>query len=79
MKPIVGPLNEKVSAGIPRFLEVHGMLLHFDERPTIEPIFANQKKCEEDFRFYKKRRKVKIVFSVCLAESHYSSSGTLSH
>lgn len=73
MKPIVGPFNEKVSAGIPCFLKVR-----FDERPTIGPIFANQKKCEGDFRFYKKRGKVKIVFSVCLAESHDSGRGTLS-
>lgn len=57
MKPIVGPFNEKVSAGIPRFLKVHGMLLRFDKRPTIEPIFANQKKCEGDFAFTKKEEK----------------------
>lgn len=40
--------------GIPFFSEVL-MPLSFYERPTLVPAFANQKKSEEDFRFYTKK------------------------
>lgn len=38
----------------PRFPKVPIMSLCFYKRPTLVPIFANQKKSKEDFRFYKK-------------------------
>lgn len=39
------------STGIPCFLEVHFTPLHFCERPTVVPVFTNQKKLEKDFCF----------------------------
>lgn len=35
------------------------------------PVFANQKKSEEDFRFYEKGRKAKIVFSCLFCRSNF--------
>lgn len=35
--------------GIPPFLKVHVILLHFYETHTLVPIFTNQKKSKEDF------------------------------
>ena len=37
------------------------------ERPMLIPVFSKQKKSEENFRFYKKMLKMKIVSSICLA------------
>ena len=53
--------------GIPHFLKVHFMSLPFYKRPTLIPVFANQKKSMEDFQFYEKRRQAKTVFSVGFA------------
>ena len=39
----------------------------FYERPMLIPDFSKQKKSEENFRFYKKMLKMKIVSSICLA------------
>lgn len=33
------------------------------------PVFANEKKSEEDFHFYKKKKKAKIVFTICFSVS----------
>ena len=41
--------------------------ISFYERPTLIPVFSKQKKFEENFRFYKKMLKMKIVSSICLA------------
>ena len=41
----------------------------FYKRPTLVPVFANQKESKEDFHLYLKRRKAKIVFSDCSAAS----------
>ena len=41
--------------------------ISFYERPTLIPVFSKQKKSEENFRFYKKMLKMKIVSSICLA------------
>ena len=37
------------------------------ERPILLPVFANRKKPEKDFPFYKNRRKAEIAFSVGVA------------
>lgn len=50
--------------GIPGFLKVRIMLLHFYERPTLVPVFPNQKKSKEDFTFMNKGE-AKIAFSIC--------------
>lgn len=42
--------------------------LHFYERPTLVPVFTNQKRSEEDFCFYEIRQKVKIAFIVFCSE-----------
>ena len=55
-------------------MKVCFILLHFYKRPTLIPVFANWKKSEEDFHFYEKSQKVKIVFSICLAAISYRSS-----
>lgn len=61
--------------GIPQFLKVHFIKSpHFHERSTLVHVFANQRKYKEDFSFYKKRRKVKIVFSDDFAASSYRGS-----
>lgn len=36
----------------PQVLDVHVMLLCFYKRSTLEPVFANQKRSEEDFCFF---------------------------
>ena len=41
--------------------------ISFYERPILIPVFNKQKKSEENFGFYKKMLKMKIVSSVCLA------------
>lgn len=43
------------------------MPLPFYETLMLVPAFANPKKPTEDFHFYEKRRKTKIVFSACFA------------
>lgn len=43
-----------VNTGIPVFQKFAVGHFAFYERPTIVPVFANQKKCE-DFHFYGKR------------------------
>lgn len=56
--------------GIPHFLKVCVMPLHFYERPpVVSTCFCNWKKSEEDFYFHKKRQQGKLAFSVCVAES----------
>ena len=45
------------------------MPLGFYERHTLVPVSDKQKKSEEDFRFYKKMLRTKIVSSVCFAAS----------
>lgn len=39
----------------------------FAKRPTCVPAFENRKESAEDFRFYQKRQRVKIVVTVCFA------------
>lgn len=46
-----------VNTGILRFLKVHFMLLCFYERPTLAPVFANQKKSKRIFTLTKKGEK----------------------
>ena len=55
--------------GIPHFMKVCVMPLCFYQRPTLVPVFTNQKKkkSKDDFCFYKKRQKAKIALSVCFA------------
>lgn len=58
---------QKVKTGIPHFSKAC-----FYERPTvIVPVFTNQKKFKEDFRFHKERHKVQTVVSMCAAGSGY--------
>ena len=52
---------------IPHFAKVHLAPLCFYERPRLVPVVASQKKSEEDFHFYEKRQKKKIVLDVCFA------------
>ena len=44
--------------------------LGFYERPTFVPVLTSQKKSEEDFHFYKNRRRVTIAFTVLIAAAH---------
>lgn len=44
------------------------------QKSTLLPVFTNWKKFEEDFSFYGKRWKVKIVFRVCSAPNWYGGS-----
>ena len=60
--------------GIFHFPKVHFMPIYLYERPTLIPIFANQKKSKEDFCFHKERRKVKIAFSICFAVYYWGSA-----
>ena len=61
--------------GIPCFLKILFILLHFKESPTLAPIFSTQKNSKEDFCFYeKKKQKAKIAFSVCLPAGCYRGS-----
>ena len=53
------------------FSKVRFIPLCFYKRPTFVPVCANQKKSEEDFRFYEKE---KIAFSICSAGSCYRGS-----
>lgn len=48
------------------FLKVPFTPLRFLERLTLVPVFANQKKSEENFHFYEKKANVKIAISVHL-------------
>ena len=54
----------------------HDPKVHFQERPTSVPVFANRKKFGEDFCFYKKRQKEKLcLFCSKLSETaHIPSS-----
>lgn len=52
---------------IPYSSKICFLTVHFYERPTLIPVFSKQKKSEENFRFYKKMLKMKIVSSICLA------------
>lgn len=58
----------------PLLLTVHIRLFRFHKRPASVPVFTNQNKLEKDFRFYYKRRKVKIVLGVDFAGSCYRGS-----
>lgn len=42
--------------------------------PMLTTIFANWRESKKDFRFYEKRWKMKIVFSICFAGSCYRGS-----
>ena len=62
--------NEKDnSIGIFSFLKAHFTSFQFYEIPTLVPVFTNQKKSEEDFYIYEKKKgkKTKLAFSVCFA------------
>ena len=49
--------NEKDnSIGIFSFLKAHFTSFQFYEIPTLVPVFTNQKKSEEDFYIYEKKR-----------------------
>lgn len=54
-------MNKKWYRYPPRFLKVHFTPLCFYERPTLVPVFTSLKKSEEDFRFYSKRQKVRVI------------------
>lgn len=43
--------------GFPSHPKVHFRPLGFCEGPTLVPVFTNQKKSKEDFRFYEKKVK----------------------
>lgn len=63
---------QKPATGIPRFLKVYVRPLYFYERPPLVPVFDNQKKCEEDFRFYEKRHKAELgVLQRAVTEAGY--------
>ena len=66
-------LSSYICIGIP-FSKVHFMPLHFYEKHTLVPVFTKQKS-EEDFCFYKIRRKAKIAFSICFAVSRCNRGG----
>ena len=53
----------------PIFLKVRFMPLCSSKRPTLITVFTNQKKSKEDFAFTKKKKKwkIKIALSICLA------------
>lgn len=61
--------------GILCFSKVHVMPLLFYGRPTLVPVFTNQKSSKEDFRFYRnkqkpaKTNKAKPAFSISFARS----------
>lgn len=46
-------LNEKTITGIHHFSKTHLIPLHFYERPTLEPLFTNQKKSKEDCHLFR--------------------------
>ena len=49
--------NEKDnSIGIFSFLKAHFTSFQFYEIPTLVPVFTNQKKSEEDFYIYEKKK-----------------------
>lgn len=62
-KEIKGYFDRKPLYSIPCFSKVYFTLLHFYKRPTLVPVFANQKKFE-DSCFYKKSQKAKQVLSI---------------
>ena len=59
---------------MPCFWKVH--IIHptlcFYKTPTLVPVFASEKKLEEDFHLYQKR--AKIAFNICFAVSCYRGS-----
>lgn len=56
-----------MSTGIPYFLKVCFMPLHFYERATLVPVFVSWKRSEEEFCFYEKRHKGRTAFSTGFA------------
>jgi len=52
--------------GVSCCLQVRVTSLCSYERPTLVPVFANQKKYEGNFHFYKKKKKAKSEKSVWL-------------
>ena len=52
-------INEFIRTGVSAFWKPTCHPLCFDQsRPTLVPVFANQKKSEKDFHFYKKKKKL---------------------
>lgn len=68
-----GPLNEKVSTGIPDFQKftIHHLTLTKDLHQNL---FLAERNLKRIFIFTKKRQKLKIALSICLAASHYRGS-----
>ena len=56
--------------GIPHFLKVQVMPLHFYKRPTLVPVFVNQKKSQDDFSLLRKKGKKRKWHCVCFAAKH---------
>ena len=60
-------LHWYTSTGLSLFLKVPFMSLQFYERPTLVPVFTNQKESEEGFHFYEKETKTRNSVQVCFA------------
>ena len=60
----------KKNTGIPHFSKDRFTPCHFYKRCILIHVFTNRKKFKDDFHFYKKSWKVKIMFSVGFAASH---------
>ena len=64
------------STGIPHLLKVCFMPLCFYKSPTLVPVFAKQKKFQEDFWLYEEKKKGWKEPSPCFANSLYRGSVT---
>lgn len=56
--------------GIPWFMKVHFISLHVYKVSTLVIVLPNWEKCQENFNFYEKGQKIKIVFI------HYRGAST---
>lgn len=49
----------------------------FKERPTLVPVFTNQKESEESLHFYEKETKTRTSVEGLLCSSHYRGSASV--
>ena len=70
-------LHWYTSTGLSLFLKVPFMSLQFYERPTLVPVFTNQKESEESFHFYEKETKNRNSVQGLFCSSRYRGSAFL--
>lgn len=74
--PLTPATRHTRHAQVPPAFPVCFTHFRFYERPSLGPVFANQKKSEEDSHM-KTKGKANIAFSVCLAGMHYRDSESI--